>query len=200
MSKEVLLKISGVPVYWVNETYVEFLGEATVCADGAPDAYGPSNSGTDYTENAGYPGNYWGIVCDRNGAPVIQIKDYPGHPCPGMYVSCTCYGHSEYPEYDCRHWVDASKVEYSVIPSNVRASVSPKFMGCRAEVYDKKTDKTLECVCAEVGPSTHLGEMSMKACEFFGLDSNPKAGGSSEKKRFRYRFYPGDPFEGWTLQ
>lgn len=199
MKKEVLLKIGGQPVYWINETFIEFLGEATVCADGAPDAYGPNNSGTDWTENAGYPGNWWGIVTDKNGKPVIQIPDFIGHPKPGMYVSCTCYGHSEFPPYDCRHWVDANTVCYSVIPSNVRSAISPKFMGCRSEVYDKKTHKILDLVCAEVGPSSHLGEMSIAACQFFGLPSDPRAGGSSDKKRFRYRFWPGDPAEGWKL-
>ena len=34
MSKETLLKISGVPVYWIDETYIEYTGEMTSCADG----------------------------------------------------------------------------------------------------------------------------------------------------------------------
>jgi hypothetical protein len=200
MSKETLLHISGAPVYWINDEMIEYVGEATVCADGAPDAYGPSNTGTDYTENAGYPGNWWGVVTDKYGNPIVQYEGYPDiHPCPGLYVSCTCYGHAEYPHYDCRHWVDSNTIHYSVIPGNVRSAVSPKFMGCRAEIYDKKTHKVLDCVCAEVGPSSHMGEMSIAACEFFGLNSDPRAGGSSDKKRFRYRFWPGDPCEGWQL-
>jgi hypothetical protein len=36
MSKEVLLKISGQPVYWVDDTYIEYVGELTSCGDGSP--------------------------------------------------------------------------------------------------------------------------------------------------------------------
>lgn len=201
MSKQVLLKIGGVPVYWdpISEM-IEYTGDMTVCVDGAPDAYGPNNSGTDYTENAGYPGNWWGVVTDKYGNPIIQQPAMKKqHPCPSLYVSCTCYGYAEYPEWDCRHWVNANVVEYSVIPGNVRSAVPPKFMGCRASIEDLKTGKLLECVCAEVGPSSHMGEASVKAVGFFGLDTDPRAGGSSDKKRFKYRFWPGDPAEGWKL-
>jgi hypothetical protein len=44
-----------------------------------------------------------------------------------------------------------------------------------------------------------MGEASMAACSYFGLKPDPKAGGSSNKTRFHYKFYPGDPMEGWVL-
>ena len=204
MSKTVLLKISGVPVYWINETYIEYTGEMTSCADGSPRAYGPSGCSPaplDWEGNAGYPGNWWGIVTDSSGKPIIQQKGNKAkHPFPSLYVSCTAYFFPEYPEEDCRRWVDAEKVMFSVIPSSVRMAVPPKFMGCRATILDKKTDTLLECVCSEIGPSTHMGEASMKSCQYFGLNPDPKAGGSSDKKRFSYRFWPGEPAVGWELQ
>lgn len=204
MSKEVLLKISGVPVYWINDTYIEYTGEMTSCADGSPRCYGPSGcspAALDYLGNAGYPGCWWGVVTGSNGEPIIQQKgNPPKHPYPSLYVSCTAYGFPDYSEQDCRHWVDAEKVHFSVIPSSVRMAVPPKFLGCRATILDKKTDKELECVCAEIGPSTHMGETSMNVCKYFGLNPDPKAGGSSDKKRWLYRFYPGDPAVGWKLQ
>lgn len=203
MSKEVLLKISGVPVYWIDDTYIEYTGEMTSCADGSPRAYGPSGcnpEALDHEGNAGYPGCWWGIVTDDYGNPIVQKKGVPMQwPYPSLYVSCTAYGHSEYPEYDCRHWVDAEQVHFSVIPSSVRMALSPKFLGCRAVIIDKKHDKELECVCAEIGPSTHMGETSMLVCKHFGLNPDPKVGGSSDKKRWLYRFWPGDPADGWKL-
>lgn len=202
MSKEILLKISGVPVYWINEEYIEYTGEMTCCADGSPRCYGPkSPPALDYLGNAGSPETgWWGVVTDANDNPVVQQKgNVKKHPYPGLYVSCTAYGFYEYDETDCRCWVDAEKVNYSVIPSSVRMAVEPKFLGCRATIFDKKTQKQLDCVCAEIGPSTHMGEASMLACSFFGLSDDPKAGGSSDKKRFIYRFWPGDPAEGWVL-
>jgi hypothetical protein len=44
-----------------------------------------------------------------------------------------------------------------------------------------------------------MGEISVAACEYLGIPSDPKSGGSSEKKRWLYKFWPGDPFDGWKL-
>jgi hypothetical protein len=204
MSKKVLLKISGIPVYWIDETYIEYTGEMTSCADGSPRCYGPngcSPAPLDYLGNAGSPETgWWGISCNSSGVPYVQkAGNKPKWPYPSLYVSCTAYGFPEYPEDDCRRWVNAETVAFSVIPSSVRMAVEPQFLGCRATILDKKNDKELECVCAEIGPSTHMGEASMKACQYFGLNPDPKAGGSSDKKRWIYRFWPGDPAVGWKL-
>jgi hypothetical protein len=203
MSKEVLLKISGTPVYWINETYIEYTGEMTSCGDGSPRCYGPagcSPAPLDYLGNAGSPETGWWGVVTVDGYPYTQKKGKPlANPYPSLYVSCTAYFHPEYAEIDCRRWVNAEQVPFSVIPSSVRMAVPPKFMGCRAVIIDKKTDKLLECVCAEIGPSTHLGEASMAVCKHFGINPDPKKGGSADKKRWLYRFFPGDPMEGWVL-
>jgi hypothetical protein len=201
--KTTLMTISGVPVYWNGEV-IEYTGEMTSCADGSPRAYGPEGCQPpplDYLGNAGYPGNWWGITTDKYGNPYVQqASSQPAmHPYPGLYISCTAYYHQEFPEYDCRAWVNAEQVLFSVIPSNVRSALGPKFLGCRATVTDKKNGKVIETVCAEIGPSNHLGEASMAVCEAFGLDPNPKCGGSSDKKRFLYRFWPGVPAPGWVL-
>ena len=202
VAKQVLLKISGVPVYW-DGAMISYTGEMTSCADGSPRAYGPSGCSPaplDYLGNAGYPGCWWGVTTNDDGIPYVQkTGNKPKHPYPSLYVSCTAYGFYEYPEDDCRCWVDAEKVMFSVIPSSVRMAVPPKFLGCRATITDKKTDTKLECVCAEVGPSTHMGEASMMAVKYFGLNPDPKVGGSSDKKRFLYRFWPGEAAVGWKL-
>jgi hypothetical protein len=207
MSKKVLLTVSGTPVYW-DGTVIEYTGEMTSCADGSPRAYGPEGchpAPLDYLGNAGYEGNWWGVTVDRYGNPYVQQEGHPDmHPYPSLYVSCTAYYHQAYPEYDCRRWVDAEKVLFSVIPSSVRSAVGPKFLGCKATITDLKSKnskhkKTVECVCAEIGPSNHLGEASMAVCSLFGLKADPKAGGSSDKKRFLYQFWPGVSADGWVL-
>ena len=179
MSKETLLKISGVPVYWIDDTYIEFTGEMTSCADGSPRAYGPSGCSPaplDYEGNAGYPGNWWGVVT-VDGDPFTQKKGKPvANPYPSLYVSCTAYFFPEYAEIDCRRWVDAELVKFSVIPSSVRMAVPPKFMGCRATILDKKTDKLLECVCAEIGPE-HPHGRSLDGClRGLWLEPGPEEG------------------------
>ena len=204
MSKEVLMKVSGVPVYWVDEEYIEYTGELTSCADGSPRCYGPSGCSPaplDYLGNAGsYETGWWGVVVDNNGTPIFQ---QPGnsakHPYPGLYISCTAYKFPEYPKEDCRAWVNAEEIPFAVIPSSVRMAVEPKFLGCRATIFDKKHQKQVDVVCCEIGPSHHLGEASMAACVAFGLNPDPKKGGSSDHKRWLYRFWPGEPFNNWKL-
>lgn len=205
MSEEVLLYISGVPCYWdEEESYLHYLGEMTCCADGSPRCYGPSSPpALDYLGNAGSPETgWWGIVTDDAGYPIVQEEgNKEKHPYPGLYVSCTAYWHDEFPdEEDVRHWVNAEKVRFSVIPSSIRMAVEPKFMGCKARITDKQTGKRINCVCAEIGPSTHMGEASMAVCKAFGLDPDPKCGGSSDKKRWHYEFWPGIPAKGWELR
>lgn len=202
MSDDVLMKISGIPVYWDGEV-IEYTGENTCCADGSPRCYGPegcSPEPLDYLGNAGYEDNWWGVAIDSHGNPYVQHKgNVAMHPYPSLYVSCTAYYFKDFPEYDCRRWVDAEKVQYAVIPSSVRSAVGPKFLGCRAQITDMEYNKVLECVCAEIGPSTHMGESSIAACKHFGLNPCPKSGGSSNMHRWLYRFWPGVPAEGWKL-
>ena len=198
------MTIGGVPVYWIDGEYIEYTGEMTSCADGSPRCYGPDGctpAPLDYLGNAGsYETGWWGIVTDNNGTPIFQQKgNLEKHPYPGLYVSCTAYKFPQYAAEDCRAWVNAEEVPFAVIPSSVRMAVEPKFLGCRATVFDKKHQKQVDCVCAEIGPGEHLGEASMAACAAFGLNPDPKKGGSSDRKRWAYRFWPGEAAPGWEL-
>ena len=46
----------------------------SVDADGAPNAYGPHGvpDTLDNLGNAGHPGNWWGVVTDARGQPIVQ--------------------------------------------------------------------------------------------------------------------------------
>ena len=79
-------------------------------------------------------------------------------------------------------------------------SIPPKFLGCRARITDKKTKKSIECVIGDVGPSNHLGEASLAAADYFGIDCNPKCGGSSDRSRWLYECWPDLEAEGYHLQ
>ena len=160
---EVLMKIGGVPVYLDPDGSVHFVGEFTIDCDGCPMAYGPDGclpEPYDYLANAGYPGNWWGIVTDEYGNPYEQKESDPREraPYPGLYVSTTAYVNPGYDKYDVRRYVDSEKVKFCVIPSNVRMSVHPKVLGCRTVITDQLTGKTLECACCDIGPADHLGE------------------------------------------
>ncbi len=204
MSQQTLLKIGGVPVYYDEEIgRCWWTGEMTLDADGCPRAYGPegcSPAPLDYLANAGYPGNWWGIVT-VDGEPFEQEKGaLEKWPYPGLYVSTTAYLVPGYGSTDCRRYVDSELVPFSVVPGNVRMSIPPKFLGCRARITDKTHHKHLDCVIADVGPSNHLGEASLYAAKFFGVNSNPKNGGSSDRKRWLYECWPGEEAKGFVLQ
>lgn len=200
---DVLLYIGDEPVYIGEDEHLSWTGEFTVDGDGHPQCYGPSEAGIeplDYIGNAGYPGNWWGIATDNQeyyGEPIIQNEK---NPAPGYYVSTTAYVISGYYWYDPRHYLHSGEVLFMVIPGNVRKAVVGICKGCKGKVTDKKTKKSVECVVGDVGPTDHMGEGSMALAEFFGLDSSPKSGGSSDTSRFHYECWPGVPAKGFKLQ
>ena len=198
---EVLLTIAGVPVYIDRHEHISWIGEFTVDADGHPQCYGPGGTQPlDYLGNAGCPGNWWGVATDTremDGNPVIQGAQ---NPCPGYYVSTTAYINGKYYYTDPRHYLHSGEVLFMVIPGNVRNACEGVCKGCRGRVTDKKTGKAVDCVVGDIGPTDHMGEGSMKLAEFFGLDPNPKNGGSSDETRFLYECWPGVAMEGFVLQ
>ena len=204
MSKRKLLTVNNTPVYLDEDGSVSFTGEFTVNADGCPRCYGPKGCDPepyDWLANAGAGGRWWGVVTNPHGQPFPQKKgDIDRWPFPGLYVSTTAYAHRDYDKYDCRRYVDSEIINYAVVPGSVRMAVRPRFLGCRVIISDSKTGRELVCVCADIGPARHLGEASMAAAEFFGLNPDPKKGGSSERKRWHYRFFPGEEVPGFTLQ
>lgn len=143
----------------------------------------------DYLANAGKPGNWFGIVTDTKGKPVVQGA---GDPAPGAYVSATSYRWPERSRTDPRAYVDAASVPYIVIPSHWRKEAVGVVLGCRATVYDTKTKRLLQCGVLDFGPKGKIGEASIACAEFFGVPSSPKNGGT-DTKRFIYTFYPGAP-------
>lgn len=159
----------------------------------APAGYQPDP--LDYLANAGSPGNWYGIVTDSKGRPVVQGgKD----PAPGAYVSATSYMHKGFARTDPRAYVDANAVIYIVLPSHWRAQAKGVVLGCRAVVTDTKTGKTVEAAVLDFGPKKSLGEASIACARFFGIPSSPKNGGT-EVKRFIYQFFPGQAAKGYEL-
>lgn len=207
MSEVVLLKIGGVPVYYDDEARrCWWTGEMTIDLDGCPRAYGPEGCEPepyDWLANAGYPGNWWGVATDDMGEPVEQDSgDRECWPHPGLYISTTAYLVPGYDEFDCRRYVDSERISFLVVPGNVRMSIEPKFLGCKGRITDVHSGKRINAVVADVGPSNHLGEASMKAARRFGLNPYPKEGnaGSSDRSRWLYECWPGKQARGFVLQ
>lgn len=196
--KKTLFTVLGDPVHLHDDGKVSFTGEMTINGDGSPRNYAPVGFGKplDYLANAGSPGNWWGIATDSSGKPFIQGKD---DPYPGYYVSTTALKIPGYKHGDTRREVDSEKVPFIVVPRQLVPAVRPVVLGCKARVTDTKTGAYVDGVVADIGPRTHLGEASIAAAKALGVSSDPKKGGSSQK-RFLYELWPGVAAEGFKLQ
>lgn len=196
---KIVAYVGADPIYIDDNGNVHFMGEMKIDGDGSPRNYAPVGSGLkplDYLANAGSPGNWWGIATDSSGKPFIQGKD---NPYPGYYVSTTALKNPGFKHGDPRREVDSETVPFIVVPPQIIKGVKPIVLGCKARITDTKTGKQVYAVVADVGPKAHLGEASIAAANALEIPSDPKRGGSSQK-RFLYELWPGEAAEGFKLQ
>lgn len=186
MNNALLATIEDVPVHW-DGSKLSWTTGARIDADGSPRAYGPKNSGLDYTANAGKPGNWYGIATDKKGNPIVQGK---ADPFPGMYVSTTAYVHEGFGAGNPRRYLDSEKVPYVVIPGKLRKQVPGIVLGCLARVTNTQTGETVEAVVGDVGPSNKIGEVSIALADALGIPSGARNGGIS-KPVITYEVFPG---------
>lgn len=169
--------IQGFKVYKHNPSgAIMFRAKFAIDADGSPRAYGPNNSGLDYTANAGYPGNWWGIVTNSNGTPYIQGS---GDPYPGMYVSPTSLVNTAYPAKNPLRYVDSESIPFYVLPSAVTQLAGIK-LGDVGYVYNTVTGQGCYAIFADGGPAGKLGEGSIYLADKLGVNSNARTGGTSQ--------------------
>lgn len=197
-----------IPLPKQNEdgSYTSPLAGMAIDADGAngqssAPVYAPKGfkpDPLDFLANAGKPGNWFGVVTDSNGNPVVQKE---GDPMPGAYVSATSYVHKGFGRRDPRAYVDANAVVYIVLPGHWRMQAKGVVLGCRAEVHDTKTGKKVAAAVLDFGPKRKVGEASMACAREFGVSDSPKHGGT-DAKRFIYTFWPGEPgiVNGFTYE
>lgn len=171
-----LTTIENFDVYRHNPSNaILYRAKMAIDADGSPRAYGPNNSGLDWTANAGSPGNWWGVVTDSNGDPVIQG---PGDPYPGMYVSTTSLVQYGYANTNPLRYVDSENIPFIVLPSAV-LSLGNISLGDLAYVRNTANGTTSFAYFADGGPSGKLGEGSMYLAAQLGINNSPKTGGTS---------------------
>ena len=163
MSKDPFLIEPGVLTY---------TGRMGIDADGSPNTYGPGG-GLDYLSNAGSPGNWYGIACDRHGQPYVQTDTDPH---PGNYVSTTALQDHNKLVNDPARYVDSEKVNYVSVAGDVVKRFGVEC-GDFCAVYNIKTDKLVYAVVADVGPRGRYGEASIATARSLGIASDPKHGG-----------------------
>ena len=169
----------------------EFTCGASLCVDGAPDAYGPNDKGTDFTKNAGREGHWWGVVTDKweaeedsdksKGSPLIK-KD-------GFYISTTAYNYDGQLDNVQARYVDANIVPFSVLAHETMMAIKelnktkPHLplitLGDLIYVYNSQTNKGVWTALLEKrDKEDHVGEVSLAAAKMLGIKKlNPRNGG-----------------------
>jgi hypothetical protein len=176
-SKTYLTTIQTFDVYKHDASgAIMFKAKMAIDADGSPRAYGPSNSGLDYTANAGSPGNWWGVVTDNNGNPIIQGS---GDPYPGMYVSTTSLVNSAYSSTNPLRYTDSENIPFFVLPHAVVVA-GGITIGDIGYVYNTMTGLGCYAVYADGGPAGKLGEGSIYLASQIGVYSNARTGGTTQ--------------------
>ena len=179
--------VAGVRLYAVAGNIKSFIFKAgfMIDADGSPNCYGPDNNGLDYTANGGTPGSdWWGGPTDSEGMPIIQ-KIYD--PTPGFYVSATALANPTFPESSQYRYADSECVPFFVLPGQHSNGAKLGDVGL---VYNTKTGDNCYAVYGDVGPSSKIGEGSMRLAEALSISSDPKSGGT-ESKSIVYLVFPG---------
>jgi hypothetical protein len=183
--------VAGASIWSIEgepKSYVFKAGLMIDC-DGSPRAYGPNNSGIDYTANggdpiSGKPGAWWGGPVDKHNKAILQ-KIYD--PQPGFYVSATSLNNPTYPQESQYRYVDAESIPFIVIPGSHSNGAK---VGDVCLCLNQKTGDNCYGVFADVGPSSKIGEASMRMATALKIDNNPKTGGT-ESRNVIYLVFPG---------
>lgn len=163
--------MSSTTVNKIDNALVFTAGMPVDC-DGAPNAYGSNDSGLDLTANAGHPGNWFGVLTDESGEPVVQG---PSDPCPGFYISTTSLRDHSKKLTDPTAYVDATQVPYFTACPELRAM--GVHFGDVGIAHYKVTGKACAGVVADGSPHNHLGESSVAMAKALGIPASPRHGG-----------------------
>jgi hypothetical protein len=184
--KTLLTTIENFKVWKFNNSpVIAFQAKLAIDADGSPKAYCPGNKGLDFTANAGKPGNWYGIVTDNNGNPIIQKDD---DPCPGCYVSPTTLIDKKLAKENPLKYLNSEKIPFIALPSEVTKAGNIRI-GDFAFVYNLKNGKSCFAIFGDGGPKVKLGEGSVFLADRLGVNSNPRNGGVADG--IIYLVFPG---------
>lgn len=180
-------RVAGVPIYSVAGTVKSFVYKAgfAIDADGSPNCYNPENTGIDYTANGGTPGgDWWGGPTDGSGEPIVQkIFD----PSPGYYVSATALANPSFPEASPYRYLDSESIPFFVLPGSHGNGAKTGDVGL---VYNTQLQENCYAVYGDIGPTSNIGEGSIRLAEALKIDPDPKVGGT-EAKIIVYLVFPG---------
>lgn len=185
---------------------VYFTADADIDADGANGqcgqvaAYRSDNKGSEHLANGGMKivqgkvvfAQDWGrqiVVLGKDNQPLV-LKN-------GVIPSKTWYRHPGKAIDDPAAYVDSETVPYIVVPPLIVQAAVGVVRGCRARATWR--GKVVDCVVADLGPRSKIGEVSIAAARALGLPSSPRSGGSNVPDVL-YELWPGQAAPGFVLQ
>jgi len=198
--RDILLGVAVVAVAMVVPMYAQSIASFEILThrmdvdvDGAPRAYGPPGKQTlDYLSNAHLRGKpdaeIVGYLTDDDH-PNIPVKQGPGDPAPGYYISQTAYtDKARTEERDVRRYVDATKINYVVLGSAAKRRGAR--LGDFVAVYSKRTGKAVFGIVGDDGnPSGDEG--SLHLLQGLGYPFHDGKEEAVEDREIVVRFYPG---------
>lgn len=176
--------------YRLPDGSILFVGKYTIDADGAPDAFGPNNTGIDNTSSAGTKGNWWALAtdaenCGPSGKPLVQG---PEHPHPGLYISKTTLINPDVKNCASQQrYVNSRTIPFVALSSQI-ARIEKSVKGNLVVVLPESGQPQF-AVHADAAPVYGIGEGSMALASLLNLNPNPRNGGTNERK-FVYLVLP----------
>jgi len=194
----VLTQIDKVKVFHDTlEKVLHYESGLMIDADGSPFAYNPvSDSGLDALANAGHKGNWWGIVIDASGNPIVQGKS---DPAPGFYVSTTSLQNKSLGVHDPHRYINSDSIPFFVLPAN-KTILNIVHLGDIALVENTRNGKSFYAIFADVGPKDKIGEGSIYLANQLNISANPRKGGIEDSIRYTVYLGSGDGLPKTRLQ
>ena len=163
-----------------------------VDVDGAPNAYGPVGSHTlDSLQHAHLRGAPQGEIVGyltEDDHPTIPVRQGPGDPCPGLYISQTAFTDPARPEAtDVRRYVDAGRINYVVLGKEAQRRGAR--LGDFVAVYSRVTHRSVFGIAADDGNDTG-DEGSLHLLQALGYPFQDGRHDAVEGPEIVIRFFP----------
>ena len=174
------------------DAWTVVLDHMGIDADGAPNAYGPNNSGLDFTANAGYPNaDWWPDVLVPDPANPDEAFVQTSGPHAGFYVTKTALADRALATAEPTNpaaYVDATTVPYFVFPGSLAQMSGTGRLGDLGWAIHLDSGLQSPFVVADIGPSRNpLGEVSIALAEALGgTNVNPRTAAGAPAGRVAY--------------
>ncbi len=198
--------IQGCDIWEDDDLRVHFTADADIDADGANGqngarvAYLADDRGSEALANGGMAILHGKVICAHDWARDIVIlgadrepRIFPG----GVIASKTWYVYPGAKADDPAAYVDSQTIPYVVTPPLIVSATSGVVRGCRARVTWR--GRSVDCVVADRGPRSKIGELSIAAADALGMPSSPRNGGVGGIE-VEYELWPGVAAPGFVLQ